>query len=176
MVTPPNGTDQPRSLDLTDPLGVLLVNGAALAVVLFHVLIDVHIGLYGPSSTVMTPGQAANAFRIAGTAGGWMIALGGSMRGSRTGTACTLAFVGVWALVLNGLVAFLVVPPPSAAFPYQDVAHVGGIVFGGLATYVLWIRMDRQDGAIDRRYLLVALGWLLLVAPILGFFASPVMA
>lgn len=174
MATIPRHTGRQRLQSLTEPSGVLIVNGAALAVVLLHVLIDYHIGLYGPSSEVMTPAQAANALRIAGTASGWMIALGVSMRGSRTGTACALAFVVVWGLVFNGLVAFLVVPPPSTAFPYQDLAHVGGIVFGGLAAYVLWGRMKLQQGAIDRRYLLVALGWLLVVAPILGFFASPV--
>ena len=174
MATISQRTERNRFRFLTEPSGVLIVNGAALAVVLLHVLIDYHIGLYGPSSEVMTPAQAANALRIAGTAGGWMIALGVSIRGSRTGTACALAFVVVWALVFNGLVAFLVVPPPSAAFPYQDIAHVGGIVFGGLAAYVLWGRMQRQERPIDRRYLLVALGWLLVVAPILGFFASPV--
>ncbi len=176
MATISKQTDRRRFQSLTEPTGVLIVNGAALAVVLLHVLIDFHIGLYGSSSEVMTPAQAANALRIAVTASGWMIALGVSMRGSRTGTACALAFVVVWGLVFNGLVAFLVVPPPSAAFPYQDIAHVGGIVFGGLAAYVLWERMQSQEGTIDRGYLVVALGWLLLIAPILGFFASPVTA
>lgn len=124
----------------------------------------------------MTLAQAANAFRIALTAGGWMVALGVAMRGSRTGAACALAFVVVWGLIFNGLVAFLVVPPPSAAYPYQDIAHVGGIVFSGLATYALWGRLKRQEGALNRRYVLLALAWLLLIAPILGLFASPVMA
>lgn len=163
-----------RPGSLTDASGVLVVNGAAMAVVLLHVLIDVHIGLYGASSEVMTLPQAANAFRIAVTAGGWLIALGIAMRGSRTGTACALAIVAVWAFVLNGVVAFLVAPPPSAAFPYQDLAHVGGILISGAATYSLWGRLNRQAGTIDRRYLLAVLVWLFLIAPILGFFASPV--
>lgn len=174
MATMSKRTTRYRVSSLTDPIGVLIVNGVALAVVLLHVLIDYHIGLYGASSEIMTPAQAANALRIAVTASGWMIALGVSMRGSRTGTACALAFVVVWGFTFNGLVAFLVVPPPSAAFPYQDIAHVGGIVFGGLAAYVLWRRMRRLEGTLDRRYLFVALGWLLIIAPILGFFASPV--
>lgn len=169
-------TERHRFAPLTEPVGVLVVNGAALTVVLLHVLIDFHIGLYGGSSEVMTLAQAANAFRITLTAGGWMVALGVAMRGSRTGTACTLAFVVVWGLLFNGLVAFLLVPPPSAAYPYQDIAHVGSIVLGGLATYGLWGHLERQDDAIDRRYVLLALVWLLLLAPTLGLFASPVMA
>lgn len=176
MATITDRTESHRFSALTTPTGVLVTNGAALAVVLLHVLIDFHIGLYGPSSEVMSPAQAANALRIALTAGGWLVALGVAMRGSRTGTACALAFVAVWGLVLNGIVAFLIVPPPSAAFPYQDIAHVGAIVFGGLATYALWGHLGRQRGAIDRRYLLGALVWLVVVAPLLGLFASPVMA
>lgn len=157
------------------PTPVLVVNGAAMTAVLLHVLIDFHIGLFGGSSEVMTPAQAGNAFRIALTAGGWLVALGVSARGSPTGTACAMSFVGVWVFLVNGLVAFLVVPPPSAAYPYQDVAHVGSIVFGGLATLALWGLLERQSGRIDRRYLLLTLAWLLLVGPLLGLFASPLM-
>lgn len=98
MATSWQHPDAHRFPSLTDPTGVLIANGAALAVVLLHVLIDFHIGLYGPSAEVMTPAQAANAVRIAVTASGWMIALVVSMRGSRTGTACAIAFVVVWGL------------------------------------------------------------------------------
>lgn len=155
---------------LGSPSGVIVSNGAAMTAVLLHVLVDFHIGLYGPSSAVMSAAQAANAFRVSLTAGGWLVALAVAMRGSRTATACALAFVAVWVLFVNGLVAFLVVPPPSAAFPYQDVAHVGGIVFGGLATYALWRQLDRQDGSVDRRYVLLALAWLFVLGPALGVF------
>lgn len=157
-----------RLLRLREPAGILAVNGLAMTAVLVHVLIDFHIGLYGGSSDVMTLAQAANAVRIAVTAGGWMIALGVAMGGSRTGTACALAFVSIWGLLVNGIVAFLVVPPPSAAFPFQDVAHVGGIVFGGFASYLLWHRLRHQEGPIRRRYVGLALAWLLLVGPALG--------
>lgn len=160
---------------LGTPTGVLVLNGAAMTAVLLHVLVDFHIGLFGPTSEVMSPAQAANALRVALTAGGWLVALGVAMRGSRTGTACALAFVAVWVFVVNGLVAFTVVPPPGAAYPYQDVAHVGGIVFGGLASYALWNRLRRLEGRIDRRYVLLALAWLFVVTPALGLFASPVM-
>lgn len=157
-----------RVLLLREPTGILVVNGIALTVVLLHVLVDFHIGLYGASSEVMTLAQAANALRVAVTAAGWMVALGVAMRGSRTGTACALAFVTIWGFLLNGIVAFSVVPPPSAAYPYQDIAHVGSIVFGGLASYLLWHRLRHQDGPIRRRYVGLALAWLLLIGPGLG--------
>lgn len=159
---------------LGQPSVVILANGVALTVVLLHVLIDFHIGLFGDSSHVMTVAQAANAFQFALTAGGWMVALTVAMRGSRTGTASALTIVAVWGLIINGLVAFLLVPPPSAAYPYQDITHLGGILFGGLATYTLWEQLKRQEGTIDRRYLLLTLVWLFILSPALGFFASPV--
>lgn len=164
------------SLDrLSRPAAVIAINGAALAVVLVHVLVDYHIGLYGATAEVMTPAQAANALRIGVTAGGWLVALAVGMRGSRTGTACAVAFVAIWGLLFNGLIAFLIVPPPSAAYPYQDIAHVGGIVLGGLASLALWGQLQRQSGRVDRRYLGLALVWLLVLGPILGVFASPVL-
>lgn len=174
MATATGRTQSNRPGRLSRPSGVIVANGIALTVVLLHVLIDFHIGLFGETSQVMTLAQAANAFQFALMAAGWMVALTIAMRGSRTGTACAIAIVAVWGLILNGLVAFLLVPPPSAAYPYQDLTHIGGILFGGLATYTLWEQLKRQEGAIDRRYLLLTLVWLFILSPALGFFASPV--
>lgn len=169
------GRKQSNRLGILSNSSVVIVsNGVALTVVLLHVLIDFHIGLFGESSQVMTMAQAANAFQFALTAGGWMVALTFAMRGSRTGTVSALAIVAVWGFIINGLVAFLLVPPPSAAYPYQDLSHLGGILFGGLATYTLWEQLKRQENTIDRRYLLLTLVWLFILSPALGFFASPV--
>lgn len=161
---------------LSRPDIVLVINATALVAVLVHVLIDYHIELYGPGGEVMSLAQFANALRIAVTAALWLGALGLAMRGSRTGTAVAFAVVTIWVFLLNGIVAFLVAPPPSDAFPYQDIAHAGGVIFGGLASYALWGQLGRQPGTVDRRSLVIALLWLLVLAPLLGIFASPVMA
>lgn len=171
MATEARGSRDAHHELLNSQAGVIVLNGAAMTAVLLHVLVDFHIGLFGPSSEVMTAAQAGNAFRVAATAGGWLVALGAAARGSRTGTACALVFVATWVFLVNGVVAFLVVPPPSAAFPYQDVAHVGSIVLGGTASYALWRQLARQEGRIDRRYVLVALAWLFVVGPALGYAA-----
>lgn len=56
-------------------------------------------------------------------------------RGEDARTAIELAFV-----------AFFVGPPPSAAFPYQNLSHIGGIMFSDLVTYALNGELDRQTG------------------------------
>lgn len=155
---------------LTGPRMVIALNAIAMTVLIFHVLIDFYIGLYGPVSTDMELIQAGNAFRQAVTIGLMLVALPMAMRGSRTATACALAVVALSVLVFDGIVAIIVAPPPSAGFPYQDIAHFSAVGFGALATYSLWDQLRRQEGSIHRGYLVAALLWLLVVDKVLGVF------
>ena len=116
----------------------LWLNAIALAFSLIHVLIDFSIGLWGKSSTVLSAAQMLNITAIALTYGWWVWALGGAARGEWRGLAGVFALTLLWSFLANGVLGLLVAPPPSAAFPYQDAAHLGNIVFGGLALWALW--------------------------------------
>ncbi len=41
-------------------------------------------------------------------------------------------------MLANGVAAVAVAPPPSSAFPYQDIAHFSCIVFGVGASAAIW--------------------------------------
>lgn len=109
---------------------------AAFAATISHLLIDQHIGLYGASSEEMSAMQAMNILRHAVLAGFWLAAAGAASRNADARRAL-MWLVVVDAAVLNGIVAFAVAPPPSAAFPYQDIAHGAALIFGLIASLAL---------------------------------------
>lgn len=112
--------------------------GAALLVSLVHVIIDYHLGLYGPHGSAMTPLQAANAILTATAFAWWLILVGWAAQGNKTALLSNAIFILVWVCFWNGLIGLMVAPPPSAVFPYQDLAHVGGIVIGAGAALFTW--------------------------------------
>ena len=107
---------------------------AALA----HVLIDAHIGLWGETSDDMSALQAANAAVLGALYAWWMVIIGLAVQGYRAALRSALVLAVVFVGLLNGLFAFIAAPPPSAAFPYQDLAHGGSLVFGAVAGLSLW--------------------------------------
>lgn len=111
---------------------------AALLASLAHVLIDFHIGLYGEASSRVSSLQAANLFLTSLVYGWWIYAV--AVAGSGNGPALVSALVvaALWAFLWNGLIGLMVSPPPSSAFPYQDIAHVSSIVFGADASAAIW--------------------------------------
>ena len=109
--------------------GWIAWTAAALLASLAHVLIDSHIGLYGETSSQMSLLQAANVL-LTSLFYGWAIyAVGVASAGNKSALVSTLA---------NGVAALAVAPPPSSAFPYQDIAHVACIVFGVGASAAIW--------------------------------------
>ncbi len=54
-------------------------------------------------------------------------------------------------------------PPPSSAFPYQDIAHASSIVFGAGASASIW-RVNRSIDAEVSWAMPVAAGVVLLLA------------
>ena len=122
-------------------------NAAAMFATLAHVFIDLHIGLWGASSREMSMVQASNAFVWAALYGWWLLVVLYASRGERWALRSVLVLVGIYAVLLNGLVAFIVAPPPSAAFPYQDIAHGLSLTFGLIATVMVWRALPRaSDG------------------------------
>jgi hypothetical protein len=142
----------------------LLMNAAALAFTLAHVLIDFQIGLFGETSLTMTPLQAANAFITSLVFASWSASMAMAASGSSKGYSATFALVIGWAILSNGLVAVFAAPPPSAAFPYQDITHFGSLIFGGLGAYAVWREMRRLQISFERRAVLTASTVLILIA------------
>ena len=62
-----------------------------------------------------------------------------------------------WALLANGAVAIVAVPPPSVAFPYQDIAHVSSLLLGGLAGYTTWNKIRTSSLPSNWRFTAVAI-------------------
>lgn len=111
---------------------------ASLLISLVHVIIDYHIGLYEPSGDAMTPLQAANAIFTAAAFAWWLVLVGWAARGNKTALLSNTIFILIWVCLWNGLIGLLVAPPPSAVFPYQDIAHIGGIIIGAVAVWFTW--------------------------------------
>lgn len=112
---------------------VTLLAAASGGLVLAHVLIDQHIGLWGATSEQMSLLQAANVAGHGLLFAWWMLLIAWARAPARPGATMALTvFLAVEAFLLHGLVAVTACPPPCAgAFPYQDIVHVGIVVGGG---------------------------------------------
>ena len=141
----------------------LWLNIVALVFSLIHILIDFSIGLWGKSSAVLSAVQMLNILFIALTYGFWGLALAWAARGERRGLVTVFALTLLWSFLGNGVIGLLAAPPPSAAFPYQDLAHLGNVIFGGLALWALWRPMRAGRGPSDWRHTLIPLALLVAV-------------
>lgn len=101
-----------------------------------HLLIDQHIGLFGPTSEAMSGWEAANIGQSAALLGLWLV-LAATATHSADARRGLLWLVMIHAVMLNGLVAFIAAPPPSAAFPYQDIVHGLALLAGVVAAAFL---------------------------------------
>ncbi len=142
--------------------GWIAWTAAALLASLAHVLIDSHIGLFGETSSQMSLLHAANVL-LTSLFYGWAIfAVGLSSMGDKSALVSTLVIVVMWVLLANGVAAVAVAPPPSSAFPYQDIAHFSCIVLGVGASAAIW-RARRWMGGEVSWSMPVATGILLLL-------------
>jgi hypothetical protein len=122
----------------------MLLNAAALSAVLAHLLIDTHIGIFGRSSPSMAPLQAVNISLTCLVVGWWVLCLAPTTEGARPGLPGALVLAVGWTFLSNGLAAVLLVPPPSDAFPFQDIAHFLDILLGALAAVATWRELRRS--------------------------------
>ena len=132
---------------------------AALVASLLHVLVDFHIGLYGEASSRMSSLQAANLFFTSLVYGLWIYAAAVAATGDKS----ALVIAVLWAFLWNGVIGLAVSPPPSSAFPYQDIAHASSILFGAGASGSLW-RVSRSIDAEVSWVMPIAAGVILLLA------------
>jgi hypothetical protein len=137
------------------------LNVAALTASLAHAFVDHHIGLFGPSSTTLSLPQAVNILLTCLVVAGWGTSLAAAAAGARSGLSAALALSVGWAALLNGAVAVGVAPPPSAGFPYQDIAHVASLVLGALAGRATWQECRRRQVAVSRRAVAAAVALML---------------
>ena len=142
--------------------GWIAWTAVALLASLAHVLIDSHIGLYSQTSSQMSLLQAANVLLTSLFCGWWLYTVGLASTGNKPALVSALIIVVVWVVLANGVAAVAVAPPPSSAFPYQDIAHFSCIVLGVGASAALW-RARRWMGGEVSWSMPVATGILLLL-------------
>jgi hypothetical protein len=130
--------------------GWMVLNAAALAASLSHVLLDYVIGLYGKSSEILSPLQAISILLVCLVYGYWMLVMGWANGARKSALISLLLLTGVWSFLANGAAGLGACPPLCrSAFPYQDIAHISSLIFGGLATYTTWQRIRSTAGPID---------------------------
>src|SRR5262249_27164078 len=112
------------------------------------------------ASAVMGAAQALNIATLGLIYGWWAWALAGAARGERSGLVATFALSGLWSFLGNGVLGLAGAPPPTAALPHQDAAHLGNIVCGGLALWALWPAVRAGRAAGDWRAVLIPLALL----------------
>ena len=125
----------------------LPLHGLAIVFSLAHLILDWHIGLFGPSSPQLSVRQAALVWLVCLAYGWWAMALGLATQGHRAGLTSLLVLSAGWTFAGNGLPIFACLPPCAGAFPYQDIAHLGSLLFGGWAAYATWRAMRASHGA-----------------------------
>jgi hypothetical protein len=147
----------------------LWLNITALGFALAHVFVDFHIGLFGETSIHMSPLQAGNILFLVLINAWWVACLAAAVhanekRHSRwTGLSGAFLIAFIWAFLGNGLVAVFAAPPPSTAFPYQDITHFGSLIFGGLAAFATRKEMKARSQGMKFKPIL-AVGLLLVLA------------
>lgn len=114
----------------------------------WHLLIDGQIGLLGPTSETMTLLQGTSLLLDAALIGAWLFLAPRATAGEPGSLGALALLVLLEPVLFDGAVALVVAPPPAAAFPYQDIAHVLSLGFGVAA--LLAMRRDTGWGAWSR--------------------------
>lgn len=89
----------------------LLLHALAITAATVHANIESHIGLFGASSSVVSPPQAGLAFGMSLLTALWAIGLGWAALEEARGHATVSSIALLWALLGNGVV-FAACPPP----------------------------------------------------------------
>ncbi|CAN5823813.1 hypothetical protein BH23ACT4_BH23ACT4_07980 [soil metagenome] len=126
----------------------------------WHLLIDGQIGLLGPTSETMTLLQGTTLLLEAALIGAWLYLIPGAATGKQGPLGALALLVLLEPVLFDGAVALLVAPPPAAAFPYQDIAHLSSLAFGIIA--LLAMRRDTGWGTWGRE------SWFVLILKIAG--------
>lgn len=123
----------------------LLIHVIAIIPTSVHAIIDWHIGLFGASSAVVSPSQAGIAFGMSVLTALWAVGLAWGARGEARGHATAFTVALLWGFFGNGAAIVACLPPCAGGFPYQDLAHVGSLVFGGAAAWASWRQLREAE-------------------------------
>lgn len=127
----------------------LLFHAVAIPMATVHAIVDWHIGLFGPSSPVLSPTQAGVAIGMSVVTAFWAVGLAWAARGEARGHATAFVVALLWGFAGNGVAIVGCLPPCPDGFPYQDLSHVGSLVFGGAAAWASWRQLRVTDGVTD---------------------------
>lgn len=105
----------------------------AYAATVFHIFIDMHIGLFGEISDQMSVVKGFWGLTQSAVLAWWMLVTIRAANGDGPALRSSLFLTGLLAFVLNGLVALIAAPPVSDAAPWQDLAHITATVAGFMA-------------------------------------------
>lgn len=124
-----------------------LVAGAA-GLALVHILIDRHIGLAGPTSDEMGWLTALDILGIGFLFAWWVRSVDEASYAQDRGAALSVVLLAfVVSFLGHGIIGVAACPPPcDGAYPYQDLAHVGNVLVGGLAAWASWTRLREMPG------------------------------
>lgn len=134
----------------------------------FHLLIDHHLGLYGELSADMSPLKGLWALTKSLVLAWWLLLVALALVGRPGALRSTLIVTVIEGLLGDGLVAIIVAPPPSAAFPWQDLAHFTALIAGTGATWLLWRERQRRGHPAGGRWLILGTIALIVVNKALG--------
>ena len=129
--------------------GWLWTGGLAFVVSLIHLLIDFQIGLFGPLSEQVSLAQAALIGLVSLLYGWWGVSFSfvGAAPTRKFGLASLFTLAFLWSFLANGLAGLIACPIPCpGAAPYQDITHVGSIIFGMSASYTAWRGLRAEAG------------------------------
>ena len=143
----------------------LTLHALALLSATLHAVVDWHIGLFGPTSSTLSLPQAGVAVGMSLVTALWALGLAWAARDEARGHVTVLIVALLWGFLGNGLVIAACPPPCADGFPYQDLSHVGSLVFGAAASWASWRRWRASRGDA---------GWLVpasVLAVITGLFA-----
>lgn len=117
---------------------LLLLQGAAVAASLLHVLLDVWLGFFGRPPDI-TLGRGLTLLAMALVYAWWPSAIAAATSGTRGAMLALAILAGLWALFGQGIAGLAYCfPPCSLAAPWADVAHLASAVFGGWAALAAW--------------------------------------
>ena len=114
--------------------------------VTYHLVIDLRLGLYGEISDEMSFAEGAWGLATSTLLGWWLISILLGVTGHAPALRSTLILSAVVGVLLNGIVAIVVAPPPSDAYPWQDIAHFTALVAGFLATWTTRREIRHRQG------------------------------
>lgn len=117
---------------------VLLLQGAAIAASLYHLLIDVWIDLFGTGDPIAI-GEALTLLSFALLYGWWNSPIAAATAGVKGAMLALAILAFVWVFLGNGVAGLLACfPPCGGAYPWQDAAHLASVVLGGWAALSAW--------------------------------------